>query len=357
MGIHSPCLNCCCGSTGQRRHLSNRINYVQIKALQRQLALLSQRDEYRLTYSLRREQEIHVRNSDACIKWKVPTTQCRAESDMAECLQGLRIALLTADGVGQVELEASGEAVRRAGAQTQLLSLRTGHIEALDKDLGPARRYTAIGRRPKHGRRDEALLLVPAAVKSDRLSSHDLVVSFVHDFITSGKPVGIVCYGAWTLLEAGVARAENLPSSATMRAQRKTGAAVLRGELISPRELSAFYSTIVKEFARLTRQPAPSSAEETEHAWAQVAVLPRRPGYEKYSAAKKVAGSMTLTKAIRGSGFGRHQTRQPAYPQRLRRVHAARHAVGAFAAMPHMWTRRLLRFVTTAARHRPFSCQ
>jgi protease I len=75
-----------------------------------------------------------------------------------------------------------------------------------------------------------------------------------------------------------------------MRAQRKTGASVLRGELISPRELSAFYSTIVDEFARLTRRPAPPAAEESGHAWAQLAVLPPRPGCEKYSAAKKVAG-------------------------------------------------------------------
>jgi len=211
---------------------------------------------------------------------------------MTECLQGLRIALLAADGVGQIELEASGEAVRHAGAQTQLLSLRTGHIESLDTDLEPGRTYTVDQTVAQATANEyEALLMLPGTVKSDRLSSHDLVVSFVRDFITSGKPVGIVCYGAWTLLEAGVARGQSLPLTATMRAQRKAGASVLRGELISPRELSAFYSTIVDEFARLSRQPAPASAERTEDAWARVAVLPPRPGCEKYSAAKKVAGS------------------------------------------------------------------
>jgi protease I len=211
---------------------------------------------------------------------------------MAECLQGLTIALLAADGVGQIELEASVDALRDAGAQTQLLSLRTGHIESLDKDFGPGSTFT-VDQTLARATVDEyhALLLVPGTVKSDRLSSDDLVVSFVRDFITSGKPVGVVCYGAWTLLVAGEARGQSLPLSATMRAQRKTGASVLRGELISPCELSTFYSTIVDEFARLTRQPAPASAEQTEHAWARVAVLPPRPGCEKYSAAKKVASS------------------------------------------------------------------
>ena len=158
------------------------------------------------------------------------------------------------------QLEASGEAVRQAGAQTQLLSLLTGHIESLEQDLGPGRTYT-VDQTVAQATVDEyeALLMVPGTVKSDRLSSDDRVVSLVRDFITSGKPVGIVCYGAWTLLEAGVARGQSLPLSATMPShRRKTGASVLRGELIWPGEQRAFYSTIVKEFARLTRQPAPA---------------------------------------------------------------------------------------------------
>ena len=191
---------------------------------------------------------------------------------MAECLQGLRIALLASDGVGQVELEGSGEAVRQAGALTQLLSLQTGHIESVDNDLRPGCIYT-VDQTVDEATVDEydALLLLPGPVKSGRLSSDDRVVSFVLDFIGSGKPVGIVCYGAWTLLEAGLARGQSLPWSATMRAQRKTGASVLMGELVSVREQHAFYSTIVKEFARFTRRPA-SLTEETEHAWVQSAV-------------------------------------------------------------------------------------
>jgi protease I len=179
---------------------------------------------------------------------------------MAECLQGLKIALVAADGVGQTELEAPGEAVREAGAQTQLLSLRAGHIESLDEDLEPVRTYT-VDQTVAQATVEEydALLLVPGTAKSDRLSSEDVVVSFVRDFITSQKPVAVLCYDAWTLLEAGVARGPRLPLSMTTRARRKTGTSLITDELISPLERRAFYSTIVEEFARLLRPPARAS--------------------------------------------------------------------------------------------------
>jgi protease I len=196
---------------------------------------------------------------------------------VAERLQGWRIALLAADGAGQIELEAPSEAVRQAGARTELLSLRAGQIESLNEDLDPVGTYT-VEQTVSHATVDqyEALLLVPGMVKPDQLSSDDTVVAFVGDFIISGKPVAVVCHGAWTLLEAGVARGRTIPSYLTMRALRKTGAAVLDGGLISSQVLRAFYSTIVEEFARLADQAVSASAEETEHPSDRLAVLPAR---------------------------------------------------------------------------------
>ena len=210
---------------------------------------------------------------------------------MAECLQGSRIALLAADGVGQTELDASGDAVRQAGAQTQLLSLRTGQIESLNEDLDPGRVYT-VDRAVADASADEyeALILLPGMVSSHQLSSHDSVVSFVGDFISLGKPVGVVCHGTWTLLEAGVARGRSLPSYLTIRSLRQTGASIMDGEPASPHALRAFYSTIVQEFARLSGKLAPASGEESADPSAWLAVFEAR-RHEVDSAATGVAGS------------------------------------------------------------------
>lgn len=211
---------------------------------------------------------------------------------MSECLEGLRIALLAADGVGQTEFDCSGNALRRAGAQTQLLSLRTGQIESLNEDLDPGRIYT-VDRAVAEASVDEyeALLLLPGMLKAHQLSSHDSVVSFVGDFITSGKPVGVVSYGTWTLLEAGVARGRSLPSCLTIRSVRRTGASILDGEPASPHALRAFYSTIVEEFARLSKQSTPPSCGESEDPSAWLAVIEAGRRREVDSAAMRLAGS------------------------------------------------------------------
>ena len=56
-------------------------------------------------------------------------------------LQGRRIAILAADGVEQVELEQPRQAVQDAGAQTVLLSIEEGEIQAMNSDINPADRF------------------------------------------------------------------------------------------------------------------------------------------------------------------------------------------------------------------------
>ena len=57
---------------------------------------------------------------------------------MANELEGQKIAILAADGVEQVELEQPRDAVQTAGAETELLSLESGRIQAMNSDINPA---------------------------------------------------------------------------------------------------------------------------------------------------------------------------------------------------------------------------
>lgn len=54
---------------------------------------------------------------------------------MANELQGRRVAILTADGVEQVELTEPRDAVVAAGAEVELLSIHDGEIQAVKADI------------------------------------------------------------------------------------------------------------------------------------------------------------------------------------------------------------------------------
>jgi protease I len=179
---------------------------------------------------------------------------------MSNELQGKTIAILAADGVEKVELEKPRAVLERAGARTEVLSLKRGEIQAREHDLEPAGRF-AVDRAVSDASVAEfdGLVLPGGTVNPDKLRLDATAVSFVRDFVGSGKPVAAICHGPWTLVEAGVAAGRTLTSYPSIRTDlRNAGARVVDEEVVvdgnlitsrSPSDLPAFCSTIVKQFA------------------------------------------------------------------------------------------------------------
>jgi protease I len=179
---------------------------------------------------------------------------------MAGELHGRRVAILATDGVERVELEQPRSALHDAGAQTDLLSLHGGEIQARNNDLDPAGTFGVDGLVADAAVDDyEALLLPGGTVNPDRLRMDRAAVGFVRDFVGSGKPVATICHGPWTLLEAGVVRGRTITSFPSLRTDlRNAGANVVDQEVArdgtivtsrSPKDLPAFCSAIVELFA------------------------------------------------------------------------------------------------------------
>jgi protease I len=185
---------------------------------------------------------------------------------MASELNGRRVAILATDGVERVELEQPRKALDGAGAQTVLLSIKTGEIAARNHDLEDAGTFT-VDRQVSDARPDEfdALLLPGGTVNPDQLRMDRSAVAFVRDFVDSGKPVAAICHGPWTLAEADRVRGRRLTSWPSVRTDlRNAGAEVVDEQVVtdgtlttsrSPDDLPAFCERIVQEFAK-----APESA-------------------------------------------------------------------------------------------------
>ena len=102
--------------------------------------------------------------------------------------------------------------------------------------------------------------MLPGGVANpDFLRADDNVRKFVRAFFEAGKPVGAICHGPWTLIDAGVAKGLTLTSWPSLKTDLTNAGAnwvdeevhVDRGLTSSrkPDDLPAFCSKIVEEFA------------------------------------------------------------------------------------------------------------
>jgi protease I len=179
---------------------------------------------------------------------------------MSERLQGKKIAFLTAnEGVEQVELVEPLEAVRGAGAEAELLAPEAGEIQAfnhLDKaDSFPVDRPVAEADAGDY----DGLVLPGGVANPDQLRTKPEALEFVRGFFEAGKPVGVICHGPWTLIDAGVVKGRTLTSWPSLKTDlRNAGAEWVDEEvhvdqgLVSsrkPDDLEAFKAKIVEEFA------------------------------------------------------------------------------------------------------------
>ncbi|HEY0227486.1 MAG TPA: type 1 glutamine amidotransferase domain-containing protein [Mycobacterium sp.] len=179
---------------------------------------------------------------------------------MSKELEGKTIAILAADGVEKRELEQPRAALEQAGAGTEVLSLKPGEIQARERDLEPAGTFPVDRTVSDASVADyDGLVLPGGTVNPDKLRNDSAAVSFVREFVESGKPVAAICHGPWTLAEAGVVVGRTLTSYPSIRTDlRNAGAHVVDEEVVvdgnlitsrSPSDLPAFCSALITQLA------------------------------------------------------------------------------------------------------------
>lgn len=190
---------------------------------------------------------------------------------MPDTLNGKKIAIIATDGVEQVELTKPRDAVHEAGATTELLSLKTGEIQAMNSDIEPADRFS-VDKSVSDASPDDydGLILPGGTVNADRLRMDEDVISFVQRFFADAKPVGVICHGSWTLVSADLVRGRTLTSYPSLRIDiRNAGGEAVDEEVVvdqglvssrDPDDLPAFCGKIVEEFAEGKHQTARAGA-------------------------------------------------------------------------------------------------
>ena len=173
-------------------------------------------------------------------------------------LDGKKIAFLFTDGVEQVEIEQPLEAVKNEGAEVECLSLEDGEIQAFNHlDHGDK---LPVDKKVSDASADDydGLVLPGGVANPDFLRGDETAVSFVRSFVEQAKPIGAICHGPWTLVEADVVKGRTLTSWPTLQTDiRNAGGNWVDEEVHvdeglvtsrNPDDLPAFCDKIVEEF-------------------------------------------------------------------------------------------------------------
>jgi protease I len=132
-------------------------------------------------------------------------------------LQGLRVAILVADGFEQVEMTEPRKALDDAGAKTFLVSPQKSEVQGWNHDekgdLFPVD-VTLAQAVPV----EFDALLLPGGVRSpDTLRIDNKAVLFAHAFDIAKKPIAAICHGPWMLVETGGVRGRKVTSWPSLR--------------------------------------------------------------------------------------------------------------------------------------------
>ncbi|GAA2723239.1 type 1 glutamine amidotransferase domain-containing protein [Cellulomonas aerilata] len=187
-------------------------------------------------------------------------------------LRGRRIAALAADGFEKVELVVPLRALRRAGAEVHVVSLRHGRIRGMNLHL-PATRVGVDRTISETGPAEYDGLLVPGGfISPDLLRQSAEARDFVRAFAASGRPVVTLCHGPWVLASAGVLDGRTLTSWPGIRDDVVNAGAtwldqpvVRDGNLTTsrgPQDLAAFVPAMLDAFARTSPQAEPAPGIE-----------------------------------------------------------------------------------------------
>jgi len=190
---------------------------------------------------------------------------------MAAELNGKKIAFLVAqEGVEEVELTRPWEAVEQAGGTPELIAPESGKVQAfnhldksstfpVDKTLGQAQPDDYDG------------VVLPGGVANpDQLRTEQDAIDFLREVFSEGKPVGVICHGPWTLVEADLVRDRKITSWPSLQTDiRNAGGSWVDEEVVvdqglvssrKPDDLPAFCAKIVEEFAEGPHRVASAGA-------------------------------------------------------------------------------------------------
>jgi protease I len=237
----------------------------------------------------------------------------------SKALNGRRIAVLAADGFEKVELVVPVIALRLAGAEVDIVSLRHGRIRGVNLHE-PASRVRVTKVIAEASPEEYDGLLIPGGfINPDLLRQSAAAREFVRSFDSAGKPIATLCHGPWVMASAGLLQGRTMTSWPGIRDDIVNAGAtwldeplVRDGNLVTsrgPQDIVPFVRGIKELFAEAAPvrrnsevQPLTSSPQRNEPPQLMVGALKWMPRPSFRTAALLLGAAALLMRARRRRG-------------------------------------------------------
>jgi len=117
-------------------------------------------------------------------------------------LTGMRVAVLVAEGVEDLEYWVTVMRLREAGARVTSVGMTLDQVHGKN---GLAARADVVAADVDAGAFDA--LVVPGGWLPDKLRRYDAITGLVRSINDAGKPIGIICHGGSVAISAGIVQA------------------------------------------------------------------------------------------------------------------------------------------------------
>ena len=170
-------------------------------------------------------------------------------------LENKNIAVLATNGFEDSELSSPIEAAKNEGAQITVVAPSTEDIEGKNGSTVSVDTTTEEAR----GTDFDGIILPGGTGNADKLRMDEAAVEIVKKHVEAGKPLAVICHGAWILTDADVLRGRTLTSYPSLKTDLTNAGATWVDEEVhvdnglvssrTPKDLDAFNAKLVEEFA------------------------------------------------------------------------------------------------------------
>lgn len=170
-------------------------------------------------------------------------------------INGKKVAFVLTDGYEDSELTSPWEAVQNAGGTPVLVAPELGEVEGKKGHRQQVDQTTAETKASDF----DGLVLPGGVVNADHIRMDEAAVNLVKQFVEDGTPIGVICHGAWILIEADAVRDRTITSYPSLKTDLINAGAKWVDEEVAidqgifssrtPDDLPAFNDKLIEEVA------------------------------------------------------------------------------------------------------------